>query len=204
MAEERITKASGGTSAGAIIEQNPPLPGAPPPRPMAPAAMVPAAPGTNPLTSLPFPSPGDRIKADDIKKLSQSLTLIHDAFSLSSALLGRGFGEVKVVLTSQQYSIQRVMSVFGNEIGNLADPALDSRRVIQVVPMELGERGVAVIVTEAVETRRTVPNLSGLTYSEASERLHGVLGDVTVPSTPMSAIQLVGHSLQEAKQILPG
>ena len=109
-----------------------------------------------------------------------------------------------MVLTSQQYSIQRVMSVFGNEIGNLADPALDSRRVIQVVPMELGERGVAVIVTEAVETRRTVPNLSGLTYSEASERLHGVLGDVTVPSTPMSAIQLVGHSLQEAKQILPG
>jgi hypothetical protein len=203
MADERARLAMTGASLGAFVEQSLLQAGEPPPRPIAPAA-APAAPGTNPLKSLPFPSPGDRIKADDIKKLSQSLTLIRDTFSLSSALLGRSFGEVKLVLTSQQYSIQRVMSVFGNEIGNLGDPALDTRRVIQVVPMELGERGVAVIVTEAVETRRMTPNLAGLSYREASERLNGVLGDVSVPSTPMSAVQLVGHSLQEAKLILPG
>ena len=39
--------------------------------------------GGNPLLDLPFPSPGDRIKSDDIKKLSRSLTVIYDAYRLS-------------------------------------------------------------------------------------------------------------------------
>jgi hypothetical protein len=169
--------------------------------PLVPPPLVPAAPADNPLASLPFPSPGDRIKADDFKKLSQSLMVVRDAWQLSGSLLGRTFSEAKQALTAQQYLIQRVMSVFGNEVANLADPSLDGRKVIQVVPIELGGKSVAVVVTEAVETRRTVPNLLNLTYAEASERLHGVLGDITVASSSVSTEQLVGLSLEQAKAI---
>jgi hypothetical protein len=162
---------------------------------------VPPAPAENSFSNLPFPSAGDRIKADDFKHLSQSLMLIHDSWMLSASLLGRTFGEAKQALTSQQYEIQRVMSVFGNELAELGDPSLDSRKVIQVVPLELGTKGVAVVLTEAVETRRSVPNLMNLTYREAQERLHGVLGDVSVPSNPVTASQLVGLSLAQAKAV---
>ncbi|HEY8227041.1 MAG TPA: hypothetical protein VIG25_17325 [Pyrinomonadaceae bacterium] len=181
----------------------PPVPApAPPvvPQPLPPPE-VPPAPTDNPFSTLPFPSPGDRIKAEDFKRLSQSLMVIHDSLLLSASLLGRTFGEAKQALTSQQYQIQRVMSVFGNELAELGDPSLDSRKVIQVVPLELGTKGVAVVLTEAVETRRSVPNLLNLNYQEASERLHGVLGDVSVPSNPMTASQLVGLSLEQAKSI---
>jgi hypothetical protein len=148
-----------------------------------------------------MPSPGDRIKADDFKKLSQSLLLIRDAWQLSASLMGRTFGDAKQALVSQQYLIASVMSVFGHEIADENDPSLDSRKVIQVVPLELGEKNVAVVVTEAVETRRTVPNLLNLTYAEASERLESVMGDITVPSDGMSASQLVGLSLAQAKTV---
>lgn len=177
-----------------------PPPAAPQPQPL-PPPVVPPAPADNPFATLPFPSPGDRIKAEDFKRLSQSLMLIHDAWMLSASLLGRTFGEAKQALTSQQYEIQRVMSVFGNELAGLGDPSLDSRKVIQVVPLELGTKGVAVVLTEAVETRRSVPNLMNLTYREAQERLHGVLGDVSVPSNPLTASQLVGLSLEQAKAV---
>jgi hypothetical protein len=163
--------------------------------------VVPPAPAENTFSSLPFPSPGDRIKAEDFKRLSQSLMLIHDALMLSASLLGRTFAEAKQALVSQQYEIQRVMSVFGNEVAQLDDASLDGRKVIQVIPLELGTKGVAVVLTEAVETRRSVPNLLNLTYSEASERLHGILGDVSVPSNPMTAQQLVGLSLDQAKAV---
>lgn len=179
-----------------------PVPAPPPvaPQPL-PPAVVPPAPAENSFANLPFPSPGDRIKAEDFKRLSQSLMLIHDAWMLSASLLGRTFAEAKQALVSQQYEIHRVMSVFGNEIAELGDPTLDGRKVIQVVPMELGTKAIAVVLTEAVETRRSVPNLLNLTYNEAQERLHGVLGDVSVPSTPMSASQLVGLSLAQARGI---
>jgi hypothetical protein len=156
----------------------------------------------NPFQELPFPSPGDRIKADDFKKLSQGLQMIYDAYALSSALFGRTFGEAKLALASQQYFVRRVMSVFGTEIGDPADASLDNRKVIQVLPMLLGERHVMVILTEAVETRRFAPNLLGLSYREASERLRAVLGEITFPTTPMSASQLVGLTLTEAKAVL--
>lgn len=177
-----------------------PLPPVPIPQPSAPP-VVPLAPAENTFSSLPFPSPGDRIKAEDFKRISQSLLLIHDALMLSASLLGRTFAEAKQALVSQQYEIQRVMSVFGNEVTQLDDASLDGRKVIQVIPLELGTKGVAVVLTEAVETRRTVPNLMNLTYREASERLHGILGDVSVPSNPMTAQQLVGLSLDQAKAI---
>jgi hypothetical protein len=177
-----------------------PLPPVLIPQPAAPP-VVPPAPAENTFDSLPFPSPGDRIKAEDFKRLSQSLMLIHDALMLSASLLGRTFAEAKQALVSQQYEIQRVMSVFGNEVAQLEDASLDGRKVIQVIPLELGTKGVAVVLTEAVETRRSVPNLLNLTYSEASERLHGILGDVSVPSNPMTAQQLVGLSLDQAKAV---
>lgn len=177
-----------------------PMPPVPIPQQSAPP-VVPLAPAENTFSSLPFPSPGDRIKAEDFKRISQSLLLIHDALMLSASLLGRTFAEAKQALVSQQYEIQRVMSVFGNEVTQLDDASLDGRKVIQVIPLELGTKGVAVVLTEAVETRRTVPNLMNLTYREASERLHGILGDVSVPSNPMTAQQLVGLSLDQAKAI---
>ena len=169
-------------------------------RPLQPP-VVPPAPAENPFESLPFPSAGDRIKADDFKRLSQSLMLIHDALMLSASLLGRTFAEAKQALVSQQYEIQRVMSVFGNELAQLGDASLDGRKVIQVIPLDLGTKDVAVVLTEAVETRRSVPNLMNLTYREASERLEGVLGDVAVSSNPMQAQQLVGLSLDQAKAV---
>jgi hypothetical protein len=177
-----------------------PAPPVPVPQPL-PPPVVPAAPAENTFANLPFPSAGDRIKAEDFKQLSQSLLLIHDAWMLSASLLGRTFAEAKQALVSQQYQIQRVMSVFGNELAQLGDASLDARKVIQVVPLELGTKNVAVVLTEAVETRRSVPNLMNLTYREASERLHGVLGDVSVPSNPMTAQQLVGLSLDQAKAV---
>jgi hypothetical protein len=184
-----------------VVPTPPPAP--PVPQPL-PPPVVPPAPAENIFSTLPFPQAGERIKSEDFRKLSQSLRLIHDAWMLSASLLGRTFAEAKLALVSQQYQIQRVMSVFGNEVTDLADPSLDSRKVIQVVPLELGTRAVAVVLTEAIETRRSVPNLMNLTYREAQERLHGVLGDVSVPSNPMTATQLVGLSLQQAKAVTGG
>lgn len=178
-----------------------PLPAPPPVAQPLPPPVVRPAPAENTFSNLPFPQAGDRIKAEDFRRLSQSLVLIRDALSLSASLLGRTFGEAKQALVSQQYEIQRVMSVFGTELAQLGDPSLDGRKVIQVVPIELGTRAVAVVLTEAVETRRSVPNLLNLTYREASERLQGVLGDVSVPSNPMTASQLVGLTLDQAKAV---
>ncbi len=166
------------------------------------SASIPGAPVSNPFNDLSFPSPGDRIKADDFKKLSQSLQVIYDTYALSGTLFGRNFGEVKLVLASQQYEIQRAMSVFGTEIDNLADAALDNRKVIQVVPAVLGEREVMVVLTEAVETRRFAPNLIGLTYQEASEKIRALLGDIPSAGVQLNAPQLIGLSLEEAQDSL--
>ncbi len=165
------------------------------------AAPAPMA-GPSPFEELPFPSPGDRIRADDFKKLSLGLRIIYDAYLLSSALFGRNFSEAKLVLAAQQYQVSRVMSVFGTEISDPADTSLDNRKVIQVAPVALGERRVTVVLTEAVDTRRFAPNLLGLTYRDASERLRALLGDVSLPGTPPSAWQLVGLSLADAKQLI--
>jgi hypothetical protein len=175
-----------------------PLPSPPRPQP----GPVPAAPSDNPFRTLPSPTAGSRIKSEDFRQLSQCLQIIFDAHALSNTLLGQSFGEAKQLLAGQHYTIQRVMSVFGAEITHLDDPALDERQVLQVVPAELGEQSVAVIVTEAVETRRLTPNIVGLTYSEASERLRAVLGDVSFSSAPMAAPQLVGLPLSEARRII--
>jgi hypothetical protein len=161
----------------------------------------PRAPGSNPFKELPYPNPGDRIKADDYKKLSQSLKIIYDIYRLSGTLFGRSFGEAKLVLRSHQYEIQGVMTVFGTETGSLDDEKLDHRKVIQVLPVEPGEPRVIVILTEAVEIRRTVPKLIGKTYKEAREILGSALGDVAFPAAPMTTPDLIGASLSEVKNV---
>jgi hypothetical protein len=163
---------------------------------------VPSAPTSDPFEVLPFPNPGDRIRADDFKALSQSLLLIRDVFSLSGALFGQNFGQAKLLLAAQHYEIRRVMTVFGAEIEQENDTSLDNRKVMQVLPIQLGTSQVAIIVTEAVETRRFAPNLLGLTYGEASERLRSILGDVTFPSMSTNATQPVGLTLAQAQELL--
>ena len=189
-----------------IRSPTPPRAPTPPATPLPPPAgpvfvppEVPAAPAKNPFNSLPFRSPGDRIKSDDFNALSQSLKTVYDMSVLSGALFGVSFAEAKLILASQQYEIERVMTVFGAEIDNLGDTSLDNRKVVQIV-MVLGERRVRVVVTEAVETRRFAPNLLGLTYRDGSERLQAMLGEITFPTTPINASQLIGLSLKEASQ----
>ena len=171
----------------------------PAPMPLAPP-VVPVAPGSNPFPGLPFPSPGDRIKADDFKALSQALTIIADMTILSGSLCGHPFGAAKMALVSQGYQIVRVISVFGAELDNLGDASLDSRKVIQVLPVMLGERQLVVVVTEAVDTRRFVPNLLGLTYQEAQERLRVLVGDMAQAGAPPIAPPLIGITLDQAQQ----
>jgi len=178
-----------------------PLP-TPPPAPVAVMPAIPAAPVTNPFASLPFRSPGDRIKADDFNTLGKGLQLIGDAYVLSGALFGVAFGQAKGQLAAQQYQIDRVMTVFGTEVSTQTDASLDNRKVLLIVPSALGERRVMLVVTEAVETRRLAPNLLGLTYREAVERQRAAFGEGTFPAVSMTAAPLVGRSLAEASHIL--
>jgi len=187
-------------------------PPAPPPAPAtAPApttapipVVVPPAPGSNPFDHLPFPSPGERIKADDFKALSQALKIIADMAALTASLFGHTFGEVKLAVTTQGYQIARVMSVFGAEIEHLDDASLDSRKVIQVLPTELGTRAVILVVTEAVDTRKFAPNLIGLTYSEAQDRIRAIVGEVPQTGAPLNALSLVGLTLAQAQNVVQG
>jgi hypothetical protein len=179
----------------------PPTPVPPPVQPAPPPApVVPAPPANSPFASLPFPSPGDRIKADDFKALSQSLNILYNMVVLSASLFGTTFGEAKAALTGQRYSIQRVITVFGNEITNLNDSALDTRKVIQVIAAAPGDSRVMVVVTESVDTRRFAPNLVGLTYRDAASRIQTLLSDVTITGAQPSAPQLTGLTLLQAEQ----
>ncbi len=177
----------------------------PPPAPAPPVVAtpaIPAAPVVNPFASLPFRSPGDRIKAEDFNTLGKGLQLIGDAYVLSGALFGAAFGQAKALLAAQQYQIDRVLSVFGAEVSAYTDPSLDARKVLFIAPSALGERRVMLVVTEAVETRRLAPNLIGLTYREAVERQRAAIGEGTFPAVSMTTAPLVGRSLAEASHVL--
>jgi hypothetical protein len=165
--------------------------------------VLPPAPADNPFTKLPFPAPGDRIRSDDFKQLSQALKIIADMTSLSALLFGRTFSDAKAALMGHGYQLTRVMSVFGSEINDLADVSLDGRKVVQVVPAELGQHLVSVVVTEAADTRRFVPNLIGLTYPDAQERVRSLVGDIPATTgAPPTAPQLMGLALSDAQQAL--
>jgi hypothetical protein len=178
-----------------------PLPPQPPAATPAPP-VLPPAPTDNPFENLPFPSPGDRIRADDFKRLSQALKVIVDMTALSASLFGRTFSEAKAALLGHGYQIARVMTVFGTEIDNLADSSLDGRKVVQTVPAELGLHQVMVIVSEAVDTRRFVPNLMGLTYPDAQERVKTLVGEPSPGSAPPTVPQLVGLGLGDVQQAI--
>src|SRR5689334_14874503 len=111
---------------------------APAPAPTPVLQPVPPAPVESPFDKLPFPSPGDRIKADDFKALSHSLKLLYDLVVLSSTLFGQSYGDARLMLASRGYQIARVITVFGNEITNLGDTSLDARKVLQVIPAAPG------------------------------------------------------------------
>lgn len=170
------------------------VPTAHPPRQPGP---VPSAPSGNPFDDLPFPSPGDRIKADHFKALSQSLRLLAEAQQVSSALFGQPFGTARTVLESQGYSIQDVMSVHGHELTG-DDNSLDERKVLIVRPVRLGESGVAVVVSEVSDVRRTMPNLTGMTYGDARDTMRNTLGNLAA-GPAMSTPNLVGQSLAQAR-----
>ena len=157
---------------------------------------------TNPFKKLPTAVPGAPIKAVDFNTFSEALRALSDLYGLAASLFGKSFAEARSTLTAGNYTIEQVMSIFGTQLANVEDPALDDRKVIQVVPVELGERRVAVVLTEMVQTQRTVPNLMGLTYEEARERLEGALGDVTFSQTSRPAPDLTGRTLEEARVIL--
>lgn len=173
----------------------------PPVAPLPPPT-VPAAPSSSPFAELPFPGPGDRIKADDFKKLSQSLKIIADMALLAAQLFGRTYGEARAALAGQGYTVARVMSVFGSEPAGPADPSFDGRRVVQVLPGALGERGVLVVVTEAVETRRFAPNFTSggatYTYRQAVETMRSLLGEAALAGLPMDAPNLLDRTLAQA------
>ncbi len=179
-----------------------PSPPPAPPTPMSAPPTLPAAPEANPFASLPFRSPGDRIKSDDFNALAKGLQIIGDSYVLAGALFGVPFAQAKVQLAAQQYEIDRVLTVFGAEVSSQTDGSLDSRKVIQVVPSSLGARRVMIVVTEAIETRRLAPNLLGLTYADAVERQRAAFGEGTFPAVSITAAPLVGRSLADAQQIL--
>jgi len=160
---------------------------------------VPAPQPGSPFASLPLPSPGDRIKADDFKALSQSLTIVYNMVVLAASLVGYTLADARAALNGQRYVIQRVISVFGNELPNPGDTSFDSRKVLQVIPAAPGDARVTIIVTESVDTRRFAPNLVGLTYKDAASRIQTLLSDVTITGAPPAAPQLTGLTLTQAE-----
>lgn len=183
-----------------------PPPDKPAPAPQAPpseGAGVPSAPPTNPFETLPMPSPGDRIRSDDFRALSNALRLVYEASVVSAGLFGRTFGEAKVLLLGQRYEIGRVMTVLGSELTALDDPSLDERRVVHVAPTALGERGVLVVLTEEVDRTRYAPDLTTApTYASAVAMLRERMGPVRSP-TPVLAPDLVGLSLHDLDERNP-
>src|SRR5688572_26573081 len=190
-----------------LAQPQPPVtPAPPPPAPVAPTGVapqaVPAAPVESPFDKLPFPSPGDRIKSEDFKALSQSVLMLYDLFVLSSTLFGEPYGDVRLILASRGYQIARVITVFGNEVTNL-DTSLDARKVLQVAPAAPGTPEVTLVLSEATDTRRFMPNLTDMSYRTAQSYIQSLLGDVAVQGAPAAAPQLVGLDLSTAMNTIP-
>ena len=185
-----------------VISSLPQSEGAPPPvikTKNIPPQALPEAPADDPFASLPYPNPGDSIKSDDFRMLSKSLKLLQDTFNLSGALVGSDFGEAKQRLADRNYQIVQVLTVYGKEMSP-EDPSLEERKIVQVVPKTLGGTSVAVVVTEAAATHRTMPRLTGMTPEKATEHLRSVLADLPLSGQPIEVPNLVGMSLTEAKK----
>ncbi len=171
-----------------------------PPAPTAAAPVLPPVPDENPFAGLPFPSPGDRIRAEDFRRISTCLSLIHDATLLSAALFGRTLAEARPFLAAQNRRLAQVMTVLGAVLETVDDTRFDGHRVFQVIPMTLGEPDVHVVVTEAIETQRLTPDLTtAANYDAASAMLRATVGPGPRPSTPVAVPSLVGRTLEEAR-----
>lgn len=186
--ERRVRAANGEANGGAATVTLAPTP----PTPIT---------ATGAFPELPFPSPGERIKSDDFKKLSQALTVIASTYALSGALFGRTLGEVKPALASQGYQIERVMSIFGAEAG-AADMTLDTRRILHVSPTALGVSKLLIVVSEAVDTRRFAPNLIGMSYKQALEQMRTIVGDAALSAGPIASTRLLDLTLGQAAQAI--
>jgi len=158
----------------------------------------------NPFGALPWPSPGDRIRADDFRMLSRALSVLYEVQTLAGTLNGRRFAEAKVALAAQHYQIQQALTVFGTAASDPGDASLDDRLVLHIASVVPGERRVLVLLTEAVDTRQLMPNLLGVTYRDAADRLRVLLGEPAPGATPISVPQLVGLPLGEARAALTG
>ncbi len=154
----------------------------------------------NPFDLLPMPAPGDPILADHFRALAQSLLAIREVSNLAGQLLGREFGEARAVLQSAQFEISRVVGVFGREYEEADEVDLDVRRVLQIAPVELGARRLAVVVSEDSPAEPAVfaPNLIDLTYDEALERMRSVMGEAAVIGPAMVVPGLISLTPKEA------
>ncbi len=182
-----------------------PAPVTPPPAPIAPAPPLPlpTPPATSPFANLPFPNPGDRIRAEDFQTLSLSLRLLYETYVLGGSLFGMNFEAARTRLTSQGYQIARVLSVFGADLSP-DDTALAARIVLLVQPLTLGERQVTLVLSEVATAPgpRTMPDLTRrFTFRQAEEALRAQLGDVP-PGAPIAAPDLRGMTLTEAQRAI--
>ena len=181
-----------------------PTPAVPPPAPPvpvpSPAALptLPPIPAENPFNHLPFPAPGDRIRADDFRQLSLCLQLLQAASQLSAALFGQTLAAARPFLAAQGRTLTRVMTVFGAVLDDPNDTSLDARPVLQVLPVIIGEPEVQVIVSEAVETRRLSPNLVGFNFDDANRALRASVGQGTVAAAPTRVPSLTDLTLGAA------
>jgi hypothetical protein len=188
--------------APAVTPPAPPAPTPAPPVAPAPVVTLPPAPATNAFEHLPFPSSGERIKAEDFRALSQALRIIYEHSVLAGTLFGRTFAEAKLLLAQQQYVIGGVTSVLGATLADAGDATLDGRTVVGVVPAPLGERRILIVLSEAVDQRRYMPDLTAApTLRDAQQVLIQRVG-LDRTATPPAAPNYVGLSLADLQRTL--
>jgi len=179
----------------------PPSPAPTPPAPAPPVAVLPVlppVPDENPFNHLPFPAPGDRIRADDFRQLSSCLQLIQASTQLSAALFGQTVAAARPFLAAQGRVLSRILSVFGTVLEDATNTSFDQRVIMMVLPVVIGEPEVQVIVSEEVETRRLTPNLVDLNYAAADGALRASIGQGTVAASPTRVPNVTGIALADA------
>jgi hypothetical protein len=159
---------------------------------------LPPVPDENPFNHLPFPAPGDRIRADDFRQLSLCLQLLQASTQLSAALFGQSVAAARPFLAAQGRVLSRIMSVFGTVLEDASDVSFDQRIIMMVLPVVIGEPEVQVIVSEEIETRRLSPSLVGFNYEAAANALRSSVGQGTIAASPTRVPNVTNTSLADA------